>query len=105
MDAAAAVSTLSGSYRKLIILRLVALWSFSRVLFWNYVNGFLRVVRATARHDRQFCFRCFELSSNSTAFSRVRADPLLISFSLMRVSAKYNAISYHFFRIVVFGDQ
>ena len=45
----AAISAHPLSYRRLIILRLVALCSFSRVLFQNYVNGFLRVVSATAR--------------------------------------------------------
>ena len=45
----AAVSAKPLSYRRLIILRLVALCFFSPVLFQNYVNGFLRVVSATAR--------------------------------------------------------
>ena len=43
------VSALTCSYRRLIILRLLSLCSFSRVLFQNYMNGFLRVVNAAAR--------------------------------------------------------
>ena len=45
----------------------------------------------------------------STALFSVREEPLLINFSdFGRVSAKYNAILYHFvwmFEIAVLGDQ
>ena len=36
----------------LLLLLLGSLWSFPRVLFLDQVNGFLRVINATARHDR-----------------------------------------------------